>query len=36
MLVSSYRSIAFFAAVLLTAAPVIRAEEGMWTFTIRR
>ena len=32
MFVRSYRSIAFLAAVLVTAAPVIRAEEGMWTF----
>jgi hypothetical protein len=28
----SYRSFAFLAAVALTAAPVVRAEEGMWTF----
>ena len=32
MFVRSYRSVAFLAAVLVTAAPVIRAEEGMWTF----
>ena len=32
MFARSYRSIAFLAAVFLTAAPVIRAEEGMWTF----
>ena len=32
MFVRLYRSIAFLAAVLLAAAPVIRAEEGMWTF----
>jgi hypothetical protein len=28
----SYRSIAYLAAALLAVAPVIRAEEGMWTF----
>ncbi len=32
MFARSYRSVAFLAAVFLTAAPVIRAEEGMWTF----
>jgi hypothetical protein len=32
MFVRLYRSIAFLGAVLLAAAPVIRAEEGMWTF----
>jgi hypothetical protein len=32
MFVRSYRSFAFLAAVLVVAAPVIRAEEGMWTF----
>jgi hypothetical protein len=28
----TYRSVAILAAAVLTAAPVIRAEEGMWTF----
>jgi hypothetical protein len=32
MFVRLYRSIAFLGAVLVAAAPVIRAEEGMWTF----
>src|SRR5881392_542201 len=32
MFCRSYRSITFLAAVLVTVAPVIRAEEGMWTF----
>ena len=26
------RCVSFLAVTLLTAAPVIRAEEGMWTF----
>ena len=28
----TYRSVAILAAAVLAAAPVIRAEEGMWTF----
>jgi Peptidase S46 len=32
MFTRSYRSVALLAAVFLTAAPEIRAEEGMWTF----
>lgn len=32
MLVRSIRCFSLFAAALIVAAPVIRAEEGMWTF----